>query len=94
MNSDEYNTSNWYARSNLTYESPILVVSRLPWLGNFVEMERIYVNGLFAKDLHPYLEAGIGFTTRLFSMGVFVNNSNGRFKEVGCKFGFELFRRW
>ena len=94
LNSDEYNTSNWYARSNLTYESPILVVSRLPWLGNFVEMERIYVNGLFAKDLHPYLEAGIGFTTRLFSMGVFVNNSNGRFKEVGCKFGFELFRRW
>lgn len=94
LGSDEYNVSNWYVRSNLTYESPILVVSHLPIVGHFIEMERIYLSGLFAKNLHPYMEAGLGFTTRLFSMGVFVNNRNGRFREWGCKFGFELFRRW
>ena len=94
LGSDEYNISNWYVRSNLTYETPILVVSHLPWVGKFVEMERIYLSCLGARKLHPHLEVGLGFTTRLFSMGLFVSHRNGKFKEWGCKFGFELFRRW
>uniref|UniRef100_A0AB33J7V2 DUF5686 family protein n=1 Tax=Prevotella sp. GTC17259 TaxID=3236795 RepID=A0AB33J7V2_9BACT len=89
-----YNVSKWYVRTNCTYESPLLFISRLPWIGHFIEMERIYFSSLCVKDIHPYTETGYGFTTRLFSIGLFVSNENGRFKDFGCKFGFELFRHW
>ncbi|KGI59812.1 hypothetical protein HMPREF3034_01384 [Prevotella sp. DNF00663] len=94
LNSNIYNASKWYARTNFTYESPLLFISRLPLVGHFIEMERFYLSGLCVKTIHPYIEMGYGFTTRLFSIGMFVNNENGRFRDFGCKLGFELFRHW
>lgn len=94
LNSNWYNASNYYVRTNVTYESPLLLLSWIPYLGRFIETERIYVSGLTVKKLSPYSECGYGFTTRLFSMGVFVSNKNGKFDGIGCKFGFELFRDW
>lgn len=94
LNSDKYNESRWYMRGNITYESPLLAVSHLPWTGHFIEMERLYASILASKNCHPYIELGYGFTTRLFSMGLFLSNDSGEIKEFGCKFGFELFRHW
>jgi hypothetical protein len=94
LNSDTYNYSEYYVRANLTYESPLLLLSWLPWLGHYMEMERIYVSTLDVKHIHPYTELGYGFTTRLFSMGTFIAFRKGEFDGVGCKFGFELFRKW
>ncbi|MGI6232180.1 MAG: DUF5686 family protein [Prevotella sp.] len=94
LNSDTYNYSEYYLRANLTYESPLLLMSWLPWVGHFIELERIYVSTLDVKSIHPYIEAGYGFTTRWLSMGVFVASRKGQFDGFGCKFGFELFRRW
>lgn len=88
-----YNTSDYYVRGNLTYESPLLLLSWLPWVGRYMEMERIYVSALQTANVHPYVELGYGFTTRLFSMGIFVD-SGQRSKAVGLKFGLELFRNW
>ena len=89
-----YNESDYYARANVTYESPLLMLSWLPLIGHFFEIERIYVSALSVKDLVPYFEIGYGFTTRWLTIGAFVSNKNGKFHEVGCKFGFELFRHW
>lgn len=94
LNSNWYNTSRYYFRTNLTYESPMLFVSRLPLIGRYIEMERIYLSGLSVKKLHPYIEYGYSFTTRLCSLGLFFANRNGKFDGVSCKFGLELFRRW
>ena len=94
LNSNKYNESRWYARGNITYESPLLTISHLPWVGHFIEMERIYASVLSSRNCHPYIEIGYGFTTRLFSMGMFLSNDSGKIKEFGCKFGFELFRHW
>ena len=94
LNSNKYNASRWYARGNITYESPLFATSHLPWVGHFIEMERLYASILSSKDCRPYLELGYGFTTRLFSMGLFLSNDSGKIKEFGCKFGFELFRHW
>lgn len=88
-----YNTSSYYVRWNLTYESPLLMLSWLPWVGHYMEMERLYVSYLDVERIHPYVEVGYGFTTRLLSMGVFVSNGRGN-RTFGCKFGFELFRHW
>ena len=89
-----YNSSNYYLRSNVTYESPLLVASRVPWCGHFIEMERIYLGAVMAEELKPYVEFGYGFTMRVASLAVFVGNRNGRFERIGCTFGFELFRKW
>lgn len=93
LRSDTYNTSEYYIRTNLTYESPLLLLSWIPKLGNFMEMERIYLSLLDVKDIHPYVELGYGFTTRLLSCGLFVSSGQGN-RMVGFKFGFELFRNW
>lgn len=94
LNSNWYNASEYYVRLNLTYESPLLLASWLPFIGHFVEKERIYASALDVRQLHPYLEVGYGFTTRLFSVGAFMANRNGKFDGAGCRFGFELFRDW
>ncbi len=94
LDSRKYNESMWYGRANVTYESPLLAISWIPMLGRCIEMERIYASSLISKNCRPYVELGYGFTTRLFSMGLFMSNDSGKFKSFGCKFGFELFRHW
>lgn len=89
-----YNASEYYVRGNLTYESPLLVLAWAPLVGHFIEKERLYVSALMVNHLHPYVECGYGFTTRAFSMGVFVATRNGDYDGIGCRFGFELFRNW
>ena len=93
LNSDTYNTSDYYIRANVTYESPLLILSWLPIVGKFMEMERIYVSALDVESTHPYIELGYGFTTRAFSAGIFGSNGHGN-RTFGVKFGFELFSKW
>lgn len=92
--SDEYNLSRYYVRSNVTYESPLLLLSWVPILGHFVEKERIYGSALLASRLHPYTEIGYGFTTRWVSVGIFSAFREGKYDGVGIKVGLELFRQW
>lgn len=89
-----YNTSRYYLRFNSTYESPLLLASHLPGIGHFFEMERLYIGAVHAEQMKPYIEFGYGFTTRWISLGAFVGNKNGHFERIGCRFGFELFRKW
>ena len=93
LRSDNYNTSNYYIRTNFTYESPLLLLSWLPLVGHYMETERVYLSALDVRNAHPYLEFGYGFTSRLISVGFFVSNGKNN-RTIGCKFGFELFRHW
>ena len=71
-NSSWYNASRYYIRANLTYESPLMALTRTPFIGRLIEMERIYVNILQIQHINtPYIETGYGFTNRAFSMGIF-----------------------
>ncbi len=93
LRSDNYNYSSYYVRANISYESPLLLLSWLPLVGRYMEMERIYLSVLDAEKLHPYVEMGYAFTNRIFSCGIFVSNGKGN-RSVGCKIGLELFRHW
>ena len=42
----------------------------------------------------PYTEIGYGFTTRFVSIGLFASFLKTQYQEIGCKFTFELFRKW
>ena len=94
LNSNWYNASKYYIRSNVTYEAPLMILSRIPYIGKMMEIERIYINILSAEHLHPYIECGYGFTNRFFTAGIFTAISNKKFEGVGFRFGFELFRDW
>ena len=94
LNSNWYNASEYYVRGNVTYESPLMILSRIPYIGRLMETERIYMNVLFVEHLHPYVEYGYGFTNRFFSMGIFMATRNQTFDGFGCRFGIELFRDW
>ncbi|MBP3252100.1 MAG: hypothetical protein J6M25_05560 [Prevotella sp.] len=94
LSSRLYNASSYYVRGNISYESPLLLASMTPLLGRYVERERAYISSLLIQDTRLYSELGYGFTCRYFSMGVFASFLALRHQEVGCKFTFELFRRW
>lgn len=94
LNSHFYNSSRYYIRGNITYESPMLITYRIPLIGRFIETERIYTNILKSSQVNPYIEFGYGFTNRLFSMGVFLGLNNWKYDGIGFQFGFELFNRW
>lgn len=94
LNRDTYNSSDFYLRFNLTYESPLMLLSRTPFLGRYVEMERIYASALVVDGIYPYTEMGYGFTNRLFSIGLFVATRNAKYDGIGCRIGLELFRDW
>ena len=94
LNRDTYNSSDYYLRANLTYESPLMLLSKAPLLGKYVEMERVYVSALVVDGIYPYTEMGYGFTNRLFSIGLFVATREIKYDGFGCRLGLELFRDW
>lgn len=94
LNSNWYNASKYYTRGNLTYESPMLIISKLPFVGKYIETERIYANLLFTEYLHPYLEYGYGIKNKLFSAGLFCAVTGERFEGAGIRLGFEMFKDW
>ena len=94
LKSDFYNASKYYIRSNLSYESPILPLAYIPFVGYYVEKERIYISNVLMQKTRPYTEMGYAFTTRYFSAGLFASFFGTEFKEIGTKITLELFNRW
>ncbi|KAA6349538.1 hypothetical protein EZS27_003049 [termite gut metagenome] len=88
-----YNSSRHYVRANVTYEAPFLLLSRLRKFTRNILNERLYMGILSVPRLNPYWEIGYGIGTHVFDAGVFVNNINGKFSQIGFKITFELFNR-
>lgn len=88
-----YNSAYEYARGHLTYESPFLFMTHLNRYTKHVLNERIYLNLLYVQHLNPYFEVGYGIGTNVFDVGLFAGFANGKYKEIGCKFTFELFNK-
>lgn len=94
LNSQWYNTSNYYLRLNTSYESPLFAFSFLPWVGKYIEKERLYFSMLSIQHTRAYSEVGYSVSTRFLSIGAFASFLNAKFQDVGFKFTFELFRKW
>lgn len=94
LNSRWYNESDYYIRGHLCYESPLLALTWIPYIGRALETERLYVSVLSIQNTRPYGELGYGFTNRYFSTGLFVSFLNYKFQGFGCRFTIELFKRW
>lgn len=94
LNSAWYNASDYYVRTNLSYETPMFFATWLPWVGRYIESERIYASALLIDHTRPYYELGYGLTNRYFSAGFFASFLNGQFQRTGFKISLELFRKW
>ena len=94
LRSREYNMSDYYIRGNISYESPLMLATWIPYLGKYIEKERFYVSGVLLERSRPYYEIGYGFTNRYISVGAFASFRNTHFDRFGMKFDFELFKRW
>jgi len=91
LDSRWYNSSRQYLRSNVTYESPFILLRPLNrWL-EMIQQERLYCGVLFMPHLNPYVELGYGIGTHIFDVGAFAGFINGKFDGIGFKFTFELF---
>ena len=88
-----YNSSRKYVRGHVTYEAPFLLLPHLMKYTQHVLNERLYLNMLAVPHLKPYLEVGYGIGTHIFDFGLFSSFANWKFKEIGCKFTFELFNK-
>ena len=94
LSSREYNRSDYYIRGNVSYESPMLFATWIPYLGKYLEKERLYLSGVQLAHSRPYYELGYGFTNRYISVGLFASFRNTCFDSFGISFDFELFKRW
>ena len=94
LRSREYNESDYYLRGHVSYETPMLIGTWIPYLGKFIEKERLYISSVLLEKSRPYFELGYGFTNRYISVGAFASFRNTHFDRIGVEFEFELFRRW
>lgn len=85
LSSRWYNESRYYLRCTTTYESPMLALSRLPYISRIIKTERVYLNLLSVRALGIYAEAGYGFSTHLMDVGVFTGMANNHVFNFGCK---------
>lgn len=94
LDSKVYNESNFYYRNNISYETPMLFATWLPYLGKYIEKERLYFSNVVVQHTRPYFELGYGLTNRYVSLGFFASFYGTKFQKAGITFDFELFKRW
>ena len=91
LNARFYNESRYYLRLTSSYESPMLMLSRLPKLSRLIQNERLYLNLLSVRSLSVYGEVGYSLSTHFFDFGSFLSFVPDRSCSVGCKVVFRLF---
>lgn len=91
LSSRWFNESSYYARFHGSYESPMLVFSRIPGLSRLVYKERIYLNLLSVRSLPIYAETGYGVSTLFCDTGLFLGIAHDRSLTFGARIVFKLF---
>ena len=94
LQSRVYNESDYYLRANVSYDSPMMVGSWVPYLGKYIERERFYLGTAVVERSKPYFELGYSFTNRYISIGLFAGFKGTKYQEIGFDFEYELFSRW
>ena len=85
-----YNESDYYVRMSATYESPMLLFSRIKYFTRLVSKEFLYCNLLNVRALPIYTEFGYGISLPLLRLAAFGAISGKGQSAFGCKIAFEL----
>lgn len=87
-----YNSANKYARINVSYESPFILLQKLIPSAWFIKNEGLYAGILFISHLNPYTEYGYSIDTPYVNIGVFAGFEKASFHKIGVELSFSLFR--
>jgi len=83
----KYSTSERFIEGHVHYETQLLLLKYLPFVGFTNWSENIYINYLSTPILKNHMEFGYGLNNiaLLANLGIFTSFENGRYKSVGAK---------
>lgn len=85
-----YNLSDSYIQAHFMFETPFLILKRIPIVQQFADKERLYVSQLYTPQIISYTEIGYGIGNRFFNAAIFGSFHKIRFREIGAKASFEI----
>lgn len=94
LNSRWYNESKYYVRLSATYESPMMLFSRIAFMSRVIQKERLYYNTVFVTALHPYTEFGYGISSHFADFSVFGGMGEHNSARMGVRLVFHWFDGW
>lgn len=94
LNSRWYNESKYYVRLSATYESPMMLFSRIGFMSKVIQKERLYYNTVFVTALHPYTEFGYGISSHFADFSVFGGVGDHNSARMGVRIVFHWFDGW
>lgn len=90
LDSHWYNESDYYIRLSATYESPMMLFSRIRYFTRIVDKEYLYCNLLNVRSLPLYTEFGYGISLPLLHLAAFGAISGKGQSAFGCKIAIQL----
>ena len=90
LNNHWYNESDYYLRLSASYESPMMLFSRIRYLTRIVEREYLFCNLLTVRDLKCYTEFGYGISLPLLNLAAFGAIAGKGQSAFGCKVSIHL----
>ena len=87
-----YNASDTYIQAHFMYESPFLILNRIPIISKGVIKERLYYSQLYNPYIRSYSEIGYGFGNNYLDAGIFASLHKLKFNEVGFKISLNIFK--
>jgi len=90
LNRAMFSASDSYIQAHVMYETPFLLLSRIPFVSDFAAKERIYISQLYTPQIVSYTEVGYGFGNRFFNTALFVSLHRTNFRSVGGRIVFEF----
>ncbi len=83
-----YNASDSYIQAHFMYEAPFLILKNVPFISDYISIERFYLSQLVTPQIKSYTEIGYGIGNRFFNAGIFSSFREKSFKEIGAKASF------
>jgi len=90
LNDYWYCSSPAYHQTHIMYESPFLLLNKIPIISKYVIKERIYLSHLIADGKNSYQEFGYGMGNNYFNIGVFGSMIGWELWDAGVKFTIEF----
>ncbi len=85
-----YNASNSYLQFHGMFETPFLVLNKIPLLARGIAKERIYFSQLYTPEIKSYTELGYGIGNRIANVALFFSFHKTKFQEIGLRAALAL----
>lgn len=86
-----FSTNEHYVSGHFQYQSPFILLKRLPVLRNRLWTESLFFSYLYTPDNKNYIEPGYGIGNLLYNVGVFAGFSGPNFIQAGVRLSLKIF---